>query len=237
MRQLPSLAFLCGAALLAVAPAFPAVAGTLEVNPVLVQIDADRRTGTVTVRNVESQPVTIRAEALEWRQADGGESYEESDAVIVSPPIFTIPGGGTQLVRVGLRRPSDAPQAYRLIIEEVPAANPGGGIRVALRLNLPLHVMMDPADPAGVTWSAMRDAEGGWTIEAVNPGTGYVRLDSEMARQATGITHADTIHFGTLLPGATRRWQIGSNPQISDPATFGRIQKARRDAAALQGSH
>ena len=129
MRALAALAFVCAAA---VPAAVPATAGTLEVNPVLLEINSAHRTATLTLRNDEAVPVMIRAYALDWRQAGGGEDYADTSAVIVSPPIFTIAPGATQLVRVGLRTPSSSPQAYRLIVEEVPEADGVIGIASSL---------------------------------------------------------------------------------------------------------
>ena len=105
----------------------------------------------------------IRAYALGWRQADGEDHYDETAAMIVSPPVFTIPPGGSQIVRVGPRAPARAAQPYRLIIEEVPEAAPGTGIRVALRLNLPLYIRMAAGAPADLSWSARRGGDGQWT--------------------------------------------------------------------------
>lgn len=214
--------------------AVPAAAGTLQVNPVLLEIDGQRRTATLTVRNVEDVPVAIRAYALAWRQADGEDVYEETAAVIVSPPVFTIPPGGTQLVRVGLRSPSPAPQAYRLIVEEVPEAAPAQGIRVALRLNLPLYAGVAAGSVEALRWTAVRAADGIWTVEAVNPGRGYVRLDPARAEAATGIRFGDHVAFGTVLPGATRRWQVGRELDVVDRPRFARIAgtQSRETAAA-----
>ena len=223
----------CGAALLTLAsPAAPASAGTLEVNPVRLDINSGRRTATVTLRNPTDRPVTIRAYSLEWRQADGDDQYSETSAVIVSPPIFTIAPGATQLVRVGLRSPSRAPQAYRLIIEEVPDATPGNGIQVALRLNLPLFSALSAGEPATLRWSAWREPDGGWTLEAVNGGTGYVRLSHDDARAATGLRLGDTVNLGTVLPGATRRWRIGSSLDVLDQARFQRIARTQEHVGA-----
>lgn len=237
MRRTSFLAAACGAVAIAWAAwSAPVSAGTLQVNPVLVEIDQSRRTATVTVRNQEATPVTIRAYPLAWSQDSGEDSYAETSALIVSPPIFTIPPGGTQLVRVGLRRPSNAPQAFRLIIEEVPETSPGGGIRVALRLNLPLYASLPPGDAAALTWSAERAAGGGWTVSARNAGRGYVRLNAEMARQATGIRFEDTVAFGTLLPGVTRRWRIGPGAATQEVARDRQAQRMATDVAA-QGRH
>ncbi|MDQ4087711.1 MAG: fimbria/pilus periplasmic chaperone [Pseudomonadota bacterium] len=236
MRLKRYIAIACGAALIAAVPAVPAQAGTLQVNPVLVQIDAGRRSATVTVRNEEATPVTIRAYALNWRQVDGEDRYEASSAVIVSPPIFTIAPGGTQLIRVGLRTPSGAPQAYRLMIEEVPQAHPGGGVRVALRLNLPLYSGIEAGDAANLGWSARRDGDGGLIVEAVNNGRGYVRLDPAAVQAATGISFDGNMNFGTVLPGATRRWRIAQMPQVRDQARFRQISGAGDHVAAQTGS-
>lgn len=233
MQPKLSTALACAAAL---AWSVPAAAGTLQVNPVLLEIDAGRRTATVTVRNEEAVPVTIRAYPLEWRQAEGQDVYSESRAVIVSPPIFTIAPGATQLVRVGLRSPSGSPQAYRLIIEEVPEAAPSQGIRIALRLNLPLYASVPVGDPATLRWSAIRGPDGGWAIEAANPGTGYVRLNPALAEAATGIRFGDTVSFGTVLPGASRRWTIGPTPELADPARFARVTGAQSRAPAAAGA-
>ena len=214
-----SILFACGTALFGAASQAPVLAGTLQVNPVLVQVDAGRRTATVTVRNEEAAPVTIRAYPLAWRQAAGEDQYEETAAVIVSPPIFTIPAGGTQLVRVGLRRPGTAPEAYRLIVEEIPEARQGGGIQVALRLNLPFYASMTAGPAETLRWSARR-AGSGWEVEAANGGAGFVRVDPEMARAATGIEFGDEIAFGTVLPGATRRWQLAAEPRVADRRRF-----------------
>ena len=228
MRFRHVLAVACGATFLSTAvPAEPALAGTLQVNPVLLEINEGRRTASVTLRNEEATPVTIRAYALDWRQAGGDESYAETSAVIVSPPIFTVAPGATQLVRVGLRSPSAAPAAYRLIVEEVPEATQGNGIRVALRLNLPFYSSIPAGDFSALRWSAWREADGDWTLEAVNGGRGYVRIDPAVAQRAIGLRIPDHVNLGTVRPGAERRWGIGTQVDVSDAARFRAITRAQ----------
>jgi fimbrial chaperone protein len=226
MRFNRVFALACGATLLA-APlaAPPAHAGTLQINPILLEVNASRRTALITLHNEESTPVTVRTYALEWSQQGGQDVYGETNGVIVSPPIFTIPAGGTQLIRVGLRNASAPPRAYRLIVEEVPDARPSDGIRVALRLNLPLYAGVPAGEPGAVRWSAWREHDGSWTLEAVNSGSGYVRLNPELARGATGVAIAQNINLGTVLPGATRRWSLGSQIDIQDRGRFQQIAR------------
>jgi fimbrial chaperone protein len=233
MRRIIPLAVCAAVALTAAAGITPAAAGTLQVNPVVVEIGAARRTGSVTVRNEEDAPVTIRAYALAWRQENGEDIYEESGAMIVSPPVFTLPPHAVQTVRVGQRRASAAPQAYRLIIEEVPEAAPAGsGIRVALRLNLPLYVNLRAGAPGDLIWRAYRMSEGQWAIEAANRGAGWVRVEAAQAAAATGLRLDENFTFGTVLPGGTHRWVVGANPRIGDQARFQQINRTADHGAA-----
>jgi fimbrial chaperone protein len=232
MRRILPLFVHVGLTFGAAAGLAPAAAGTLTVNPILVEIGTARRAGSVTVQNLENVPVTIRAYPLSWNQADGQDHYEDTSAVIVSPPVFTIPAGGTQIVRVGLRQASPTPQSYRLMIEEVPPAEAGGGIRVALRLNLPLYSNLPQGPQTDVAWSATRQADGQWSLEARNSGPGWVRIDAAAAKRATGIEFEDGFGFGTVLPGATRRWSIGPDPRIGDNARFQQIRTGNDGASS-----
>src|SRR5688572_3843038 len=115
MRLISPLVAFAGLAFLWTTWSAPASAGKLQVNPVLVELSADRRTGSITIRNEESEPVTIRAYSLAWSQAGGENVYQETTDVIVSPPVIVLAPGATQVIRVGLRNPGAAGKAYRLI--------------------------------------------------------------------------------------------------------------------------
>lgn len=235
MRRIFPLAAYAALTLTAAAGLAPAAAGTLQVNPILVEVGTGHRIGSVTVTNEEDVPVTIRAYPLEWRQEGGEDHYQETNSVIVSPPVFTIAPHGTQIVRVGLRQPSAASAPYRLIIEEVPeAAPPGAGIRVALRLNLPLYANLQAGTQQDLSWSAYRLANGQWAIEARNGGTGWVRVDAAAAQAATGLRLEDGFGFGTVLPGSARRWLIGTEPRFGDRARFQHILRTADNGARPQ---
>ena len=210
----------------------PASAGSLQVDPIRLEISSGRRTATVRVRNQEQVPVTIRAYPLDWQQQEGEDRYSETSAVIVSPPIFTIPAGGTQIVRVGLRSPSAEPRAYRLIVEEVPQASPGGGVQVALRLNLPLFSSLPAGEVSALSWAAWRGADGGFHVEATNPTANYVRVEPAAAEAATGIDFDAGQAFGVVLPGSSRRWTIAGEPVLIDRTRFAAIARETGSAQA-----
>jgi fimbrial chaperone protein len=235
MRNRLIAALLAAAAFSAGVPG-SALAGSLSVDPIRLEISQGRRTATLRVRNQEQAPVTIRAYALTWTQVDGEDRYEDSSAVIVSPPIFTIPAGGTQLIRVGLRTASSDPRAYRLMVEEVPQASPGGGVQVALRLNLPLFSMMNAGPAAELGWAASRGADGRWTVEAVNNGSNYVRVEPAAAEAATGVDFDNGANLGVVLPRSRRRWVVGNEPALLDRARFTAIQRVAARADTPQAA-
>jgi fimbrial chaperone protein len=238
MRRFIPQAACVALALSAAAGLAPAAAGTLQVNPVLVEIGGARRTGSVTIRNEEDVPVTIRAYPLAWRQQEGEDIYDETAELIVSPPVFTIAPHATQTVRVGPRRPSPAPRSYRLIVEEVPEAAPAGsGIRVALRLNLPLYANLAAGRPADLGWRAFRQSDGQWAIEARNNGAGWVRVEAAAAEAATGLQLTDGFALGTVLPGGARRWLVGADPRIGDRARFQQINRTADNGASSPSQH
>ena len=220
-------AFAC--MLAAIALPGTAGAGSLRVDPVRLEISADRRSATLTISNVEQAPVTIRAYPLAWRQVDGEDRYEESSALIVSPPVFTIPAGGTQIVRIGLRSPAAARNAYRLMVEEVPEARAEGGIRVALRLNLPLFAMIDRGSSSQLSWRAWRQPDRSWVVEATNRGATYVRVAPAEAAAATGVQLDGAANL-VVLPDSSRRWVIGEQPEFIDRARFTSIIRASDNA-------
>ena len=170
-----------------VAVGSPAMAGSFKVNPVNLAIPPERVTTSASLTNSASEPVSVRVVAYRWTQVDGADLRQETGNVIVSPPIFTLEPGATQLVRVGLkeRRPGDA---YRVVFEEIPRERPEGNVvQVALRLDLPMHV--EAAGGASeLAWQAWRDGSGAVTLEATNFGNRHQRVLA-ISREEIGRAH------------------------------------------------
>ena len=54
---------------------------------------------TFTVRNNGTEPVMMQMELMSWSQSEGKDVYTATREVLGNPPIFTVPAGGSQLVR------------------------------------------------------------------------------------------------------------------------------------------
>jgi fimbrial chaperone protein len=214
------LGILASAAAFGLPPA-SALAGTFSISPVRAELSAAVQTAALTLRNQEATPVVVQAELMLWEQADGEDRLTPTRDVLVSPAVFTIPGNGSQLVRVALRRPADAQRelSYRLLLTEVPQqANPGfTGLNMALRLSLPVFV--EPAALAAprLDWSGSRSAEGALAITARNTGNAHARVVGFSVTPdgaAAPVMQQNVAAY--LLPGQARTWTQDKN---NDPAT------------------
>ena len=77
----------------------------LTVLPVNIELAAGQMATSLTVINHGGSETSVQVRAFDWKQPNGAEQLTPSDVVLVSPPIATIPAGGTQVVRLLLRHP------------------------------------------------------------------------------------------------------------------------------------
>ena len=211
MMSRHALAAIAGLAALLALPS--AGAGTFTISPLRVDFTRAAGTAVLTVRNEEAAPVVVQAEGLSWSQDSGEDAYQPTRDLLVSPPVFTLAPGGSQVVRVALRRAPDATRelSYRMVLQEVPqAASPDfTGLQVALRLSIPVFVApLAPSAPE-LAWTATSDATGRTTLTARNQGAANARLH----RFALKTTDTRTTLFEQpglvyVLPGASRQWTI-----------------------------
>lgn len=205
-------------------PSSQALAGTFSISPLRVELSSESQTGALTIRNQDDAPVVVQAQAMLWQQDAGQEQLTPSRDVLVSPAVFTIPGNGSQLVRVALRVPVDAQRelSYRVILTEVPQkASPDfTGLNVALRLSLPVFVAPVTAAKPQLEWSAARNADGAVTITAFNSGNAHDRILSFSAAPATGAAAAISHDVAAyLLPGRSRTWTLDNKPNETASST------------------
>jgi fimbrial chaperone protein len=188
-----------------------AIAGTLQVSPVRISIDADGKAGVVRLQNQSAAPTLVQVEALTWNDTDNLAEVPRTNEILAVPPVFEIGSGAEQVIRLALRRPltTGTEQAYRLLITEVPRAVGDGaqGVSFALRLNLPIFVTPKGALPQP-SWSLDRDA-GGAKLTLGNQGNAHVRVQS-IALFADGAAEPVFVsdQGGYVLAGRERSWRL-----------------------------
>ena len=229
MRRFAHLFLLLAAALLPTFFSVQAPADSLSVTPIPVKLGKNSPTDAITLLNNGQMPVVIQVDLQSWTQREGEDIYEPSRDLLVNPPIFTLPPGQSQIVRLGLHRPVDPQRelAYRLYLQEVPPPPQPGftGLQIALRLGIP--VFAAPAAPynKALKWHAVRTRGGDVRVALDNVGNAHVHVfeiklsqpdDSERilyTHQAHAYVLAGQFHSWTLQP-KSGPW-TGSRVQIS----------------------
>lgn len=199
-------------------------AGTLLVSPIRVHLSAESPTAVLSVRNQGDQEKLIQLEVVHWFQQDGHDRYETATNILATPPVFRLPAGESQLIRLGLR---DVPQnrseeAYRIFVREVPEQGATQQpLRLALRLGIPIFVA--PAVKSqltakdGLQWSLTEAAQGRVTLQAQNQSDFHIQLHNIKLQQG-GTTLKMLQGMKYLLPGQQFSWNIEPDSQ---PAVTG----------------
>jgi len=186
-----------------------AAGASLEVNPVRLTLSAAQPVAALAVRNADARPAVLHLEIVAWTQDGAADHYAPSRELLATPPIFTLPPGATQTVRVGSRRAMDPERerAFRLYLQEVPdsAAPEGTGVRIALRLGVPVFVR--PRGPAAprLSWRAER-AGGAVLLQARNTGGVHARIVA--LRLLAGSGNLAEAPGAYVLAGQSRQWRL-----------------------------
>jgi fimbrial chaperone protein len=210
-------------------------AGSFSVNPVRVTLSAKQPVAAITVRNAASEPTVVQLEVHAWSQEQGQDVLVPTSDVLATPPIFTVPPGKTQILRVGLRRPSAAAgeTTYRLILREVPEAMRTQGVKVALRISMPVFVV--PATPVApaLEWKTTRTADGQIRVQVTNTGTAHAQVSKiELALADGGKAIGTRTMADYVLPGTTRSWTLAPS-ELTVVGSMVRIG-SMTDAGAFQ---
>lgn len=201
-------------AVLALAGMSGVQAGSFSATPVRLSLPSGATSTSLALENLGDQPVVVQASPMLWRQEGGQDVLTATEDILVSPPIFTIPPGATQTVRVGLMRGADPERelTYRLSLREVPPPpDPGKpGVSVALQLVLPVFVQ--PLAPARAApkpvWSA-RPAQGGAIdLTLSNEGTAHVQVVDARLADEHGAVVGELSPRAYVLPGQSQTWRV-----------------------------
>jgi fimbrial chaperone protein len=208
-----------------VATASPVLAGSIAVSPVRLDLSARQPVTVVKVLNDGTEPSVVQLDIVSWAQNATEDVYGATSELLATPPIFTVPAGGSQVVRVGLRRGPDAQRelTYRLFLQEIPpAAEPGfQGMRMALRIGVPVFVAPKAKTKQELSWRAVMAAGGGIKVSLANSGTEHVKIaDLQLAMGDGG--HASQVQRVStyVLPGQSREWLVKMDGPLAAGSTI-----------------
>ena len=202
-------------------------AASIGVSPVRATLSADQKIEAITVRNTGSEPMSVQLEVMNWSQQDGEDVFTATREVLANPPIFTVPPGGSQLIRAGLRRAPDARRelTYRIFLQELPPPpNPDfNGAKMLMRVSLPVFVLPEVAAQPALRWQAARTSDGALKISLTNIGNAHVQI----------------ANFSLSLPGSAQPWITQQSSTYVLTRTEPRLDPAcqRRKPASATGRH
>ncbi len=222
-------------ALIVLAAAGNAAAGTFSISPIRVELTSQQRTEALTVRNEEAgRDVVVQAQIFAWSQQDGQDSLSETRDLIVTPPVFTLAPGAQQIVRVASRRQADAKRelTYRLILQEVPPETPKNftGLQVALRLSLPIFIAPQSKATADLRWNAAWQSDDSLRVTAINQGDAHLQVIDFTVQEKDSQTVLKNSVVKYVLPGATMSWSL------QPPANAQQLNTLKQGALILRGA-
>jgi len=144
-------------ATLALAAYYPARAGSLQVEPVLVDVTAPGAASTVSLRNEGTSPISAQIRVFRWSLVDGKEKLEPTDDVVASPPSITLTPNGqyvTRIVRVS-KQPVTGEESYRLLVDQLPdlSQQKNGTVNLLMRYSIPVFFGASNKKNPTVAWS------------------------------------------------------------------------------------
>ena len=218
---------------------FSAMAGSLSVTPVRIELSSAQRSVALTVRNDGDQPTVVQAQLVAWSQVenDSDDRLEPTTDILASPPIFTVAPGASQILRIALRRAPDAARerSYRVLVTEVPGKPQleSVGAQFALKISIPIFVDASGAKTSPqLEWSGVRTAKGELALTAVNNGAKHIQVYAIEVSKAGSDPDARFAGLWYILPGQRRTVTIKPSDGHTIAADRVRV-KAETDAGPL----
>ncbi|MCP3715488.1 molecular chaperone [Paraburkholderia sp. CNPSo 3281] len=189
------------------------LAATLQISPVMVDLQADENATGITLRNPGDSPLYGQVRVFRWDQVNGEDALTPTQDLIASPPLIQIAAQTDQLVRLVRATPAPvaAEQCFRVLIDELPqpGAAPTNGVTIRLRYSVPVFV--EPAGAAGqprLAWHLVRTSQR-WAMRIGNTGTRRAQIAAVQLVNGAGKVYV--INKGLLgyaLAGRVGQWPV-----------------------------
>lgn len=186
-------------------------AASFNVKPTRIFVQALPQSA-LSVKNQGDTEVFIQAELIKWTQAKGLDVYAPARDVIISPPMFKIPPGETQIVRIHslLTDVSIQERTYRVILQELPDPNPAPdkpAVATILRMSVPIFILPEKVDLPQVVWKATR-TEAGLVLRAKNTSNSHIQLTTLKLVDDDGKVLINQKIFVYILAGQSYKWSL-----------------------------
>ena len=211
------------------------VAASLDVNPVRIDIREPTEPAELRLTNTGADEISIQVDTRQWSQdADGADDLYFTDLLLAVPPLFTVPPGEQQIVRVGyLGAPSeDAETSFRILVTEIaPSVEQGkSGLNMRMQLSIPVFVAPVSREAiADIELDQVTETPDGATLILRNTGNAHAKLSGIELLGSSGWYQPPELErlARYLLPG--------SGAEVRVPANAGSIRAVRIRSADGRG--
>lgn len=165
-------------------------AGAIDVQPTVAFLPAGKDFSSFTFQNNLGKDASFEVSVVVEEGLGANLKQTPSDDITVSPQIFTIPAGGTQVLRYAVKTPRKQKEElrYRVIASQLPDNEaPQNGLKVLFKLGL--AVFLAPKEPS----IELKKALEGDKLRVINSGNVTVNV------QTLNATGCDQIEFAKFL--------------------------------------
>ena len=190
-----------------------AQAATLQISPVMVDLQSGESATGITLRNPGDRPLYGQVRVYRWDQSNHDETLTPTQELVASPPLIQIAAQADQLVRLVRTTPAPvaAEQSYRILIDELPAPDTSATSGVMIRLRYSVPVFVEPAGKIAqpvLSWHLGRDGQG-WVLRVDNAGQRRAQIAAvQLVDSAGKVYEINKGLLGYALAGRTRQWTV-----------------------------
>ena len=200
------------AAVLLAAAFSPAKAGSLQVEPVVLDVTAPGAASTITLHNSGATPINAQIRVFRWSLVNGEEKLEPTDDVVASPPSMSLGPNAKNIARIVrvAKTPVAGEESYRLLVDQIPdlSQQKNGAVNLMVRYSLPVFFGAANKKNPTIAWSVAVKGDK-VTLAAHNTGDRRLRISALSVKDA----HGRSISLGSGLAGyalgqSTKSWTI-----------------------------
>jgi fimbrial chaperone protein len=232
----------CGQAFLSQISA--ALAGSLRVAPILLDVTAPGATTTLNLRNEGDRNLHVQIRVFRWTGTQSEPTLEPTTDVVVSPPAATLTPGTEYVVRVVrvTKQPAAGEESYRVLVDEIPdtITDRANTVRFAFRYSIPVFFSNATAPAANVSWS-MAVSGRNTILTASNSGGRRVRLANLKVIDGNGTALVQRPGlFGYALGKSVTAWTLPAAGKVAPRGPLKLVAESETGAinavVALQAS-
>lgn len=195
----------------------PVFANVYGVTPVKLFLSSKQMVGVIHVTNHSEESGLLQLSLFNWEQSKGKDTYNKSQDILITPPLFKLPPHKTQVIRFAMKHPifNLSQKTYRLHIRDLEQPGnkkTGQTLYFLMDISLPLFVQPQQINEHFV-WSAKRLNPKQINLKLHNDGnvTLFVKQWQLLSERKPSTLYPEKTTFTYVLPNQSHSWVVATN--------------------------